>query len=830
MSPESSSSPLATYRVQLNAEFDFAQAAALADYLAELGITHLYVSPCLQAAAGSPHGYDVVDPQRVSDALGGTEGLLRLRDSLASRGMGLVVDIVPNHLAADADQNPLWRDVLANGRTSRWAEFFDIDWDRPEPDLRGKVLLPMLSAPLEAVLASGGIRLCFGSGRFVLLCEGMQLPLAPESQPRPMDGEDGPGAAARISQNKARLAELLEAQHYRLAGWREAGRRINYRRFFSITGLVGIRVEREEVFRHTHARVLAWAGDGIIDGLRVDHIDGLRDPAEYLRRLRSACPGAWVVVEKVLGPEEELPQSWPVDGTTGYDFLNEAGGLFVDPRGEAALTEFYGRFTGEPTDYAAIVRRRKHDVLAMSFAGELERLTDLLAEVSRHSPGPRAFPREQLREALAEFIASFPVYRTYLGPGGPASPQEVAQIEAALSAARRERADLEGPLWEFLRGAAMLRWPGEAAGEFVARLQQLTGPVAAKGVEDTALYCSNRLVSLNEVGGDPSRFGLPVAEFHRLCRERQRHWPRTMLATSTHNTKRSEDVRARISLLSEIPEEWAAAVRRWSEINEQRRRGGSPSRNDEYLFYQTLVGAWPIGEGRLAAYLEKAAREAKARTSWLDPDPAYEEALRQFVAGALGDGRFVADLEAFLAPLHAPGRINSLAQTLIKCTAPGVPDFYQGAELWDLSLVDPDNRRPVEYGLRRRLLAELPGIRPQDAWSRADEGLPKLLVIHRALALRRRRAELLGPSGEYRPLWAQGAKAEHVVAFVRGEGAVTVAPRLSIRAGGEWADTALRLPSGDWVNLFGGQRYRDQAPLAELLATFPVALLTKEGA
>jgi (1->4)-alpha-D-glucan 1-alpha-D-glucosylmutase len=908
--------PLATYRFQLSAEFNFDRAAALADYLADLGITHLYVSPCLQAVRGSMHGYDLVDPARVSDALGGPEGFLRLRGALAKRGLGLVVDIVPNHQAAEASQNPLWRDVLENGRASRWADFFDIDWDRPEPDLRGKVLLPILGAPLEECFAAGAIRVQFAAGRFTLLCEGQDLPLAPQSVPQSAGGEGGAQAAAGISADQAALAKLLDAQHYRLACWRDARTRINYRRFFNIAGLVGVCVEREEVFRHTHARVLEWVRDGLVDGLRVDHIDGLRDPPQYLRRLREACPRQWIVAEKILGPQEELPEDWPVDGTTGYDFLNQVGGLFVDPSGEAPMTEIYGRFTGEPLDYGAIVRRKKLDVLERFFAGELERLTGVLEEVWRQASQHCDVPRAQLREALAEVIAALPVYRTYLAPGRAASAQETAHVEAAVSAARRARPDLDESLWEFLRGAALLRGSGDAAANFVAMFQQLTGPVAAKGVEDTAFYCFNRLVSLNEVGGDPARFGMPVEEFHRLCGERQRRWPRTMLAASTHDTKRSLDVRSRISVLSEIPREWEAAVRRWSALNEPRRRGDAPSRNDEYFFYQTLVGAWPISEERLAACMRKSVREASLRTSWLDPDPAYEEALRRFVAGALDDQRFVTDLEAFLATLQTAAWTNSLAQTLIQCTAPGVPDFYQGSELWDLSLADPDNRRPVDYELRRKLLAELPrgdgavrgegvfrgegvsplraeGILPSVVTSSAaaaaaasaasvfcvsssdafrgerrtreteeetrgrdahetqgqdalathgrdargthgrdghatEEGLPKLLVIHRALALRRRRPELFGPRAEYRPLWAQGAKAEHVVAFARGEGAVTVVPRLTLRLGGAWADTVLPLPGGEWVDVFSGRAFGGETPLAVLLSEFPVALLSKK--
>jgi (1->4)-alpha-D-glucan 1-alpha-D-glucosylmutase len=828
MNPErAEAAPRATYRVQLTADFTFDHAAAIAGYLAEMGISHMYISPCLQAAPGSAHGYDVTDPSKISDALGGEAGLRRLGDALAQNGLGLLMDIVPNHMAADAAANPLWRDVLEKGPSSTWASFFDIDWNSPCADLRGKVLLPVLGTTLEEAARAGKIRLGFRAGRFFLQCEGGELPLASESAPKLADEKGGPPAAAEINRDPAKLARLLSAQHYLLACWREANRRVNYRRFFSVAGLVGVRVEDERVFRHVHARALEWAAEGLADGLRVDHIDGLRDPETYLRRLRESCPDQWIVVEKILGAGEALPESWPVDGTTGYDFLNQVERLLADPAGEAALTDFYARFTGQETGWANVAHLSKAEALDSQFHADLERLVRLAAAISRDSEKYRGLAVGSIRDALREVIVALPVYRTYVYPGRPSSPRDRAIIAGAIAASRPRRPDVDALAWDFL-GDLLQHCPrGEKAEDFILRLQQLTGPVAARGVEDTALYRYNRLACLNDVGGDPGLFSVTVDEFHRFCQDRRVRWPRTLLATSTHDAKRSEDVRARIIAISEMPGLWESAVTRWSAMNQPRRGNDAPSRNDEYLFYQTLVGAWPISEERLAAYMVKAAREAKARTSWTDPDATYEDAIQRFVAGALADAGFLADMEAFLRPLLPHARTNSLTRTLIKCTAPGVADFYQGTELWDLSLVDPDNRRPVDYGLRRRLLSELPSLRPADAMARAEEGLPKLMVIQRALALRRRRPDIFGPESDYRPLQAKGPKAAHVVAFVRGEGAAIVAPRLTIRVAGDWAGTILPLPEGTWTDEFTGRQFSAETPLAELLGGFPAALLTK---
>ncbi|MFP5287548.1 MAG: malto-oligosyltrehalose synthase, partial [Thermoanaerobaculia bacterium] len=599
--------------------------------------------------------------------------------------------------------------------------------------------------------------------------------------------------------------------------WRTAGRELDYRRFFDVHTLAGLRTEDERVFADTHSLVLGWVRRGLLGGLRIDHPDGLRDPEQYFERLRSAAPDAWIVVEKILEPGERLPDSWPVDGTTGYDFLNPVGGLFVDPNGEKPLTDLYAELTGPCADYPELVWQKKHLVLEELLAAEVNRVAEVFLQVCERHRRYRDFMRNELRAAVREVAACFPVYRSYVrAEAGKLATEDEEHVTLAIEAARARRPDLPSDLFDFFRDLLLLRVQGPVEGELVMRFQQLTGPAMAKGVEDTAFYNYHRLVALNEVGGDPGRFGVSVEEVHRGLSE---SWPRAMLATSTHDTKRSEDVRARLALLSEIPERWAEAVHRWLE------RHPFLDANAAYLLYQTLVGAWPIETDRAVAYMEKAAREAKGRTSWTRIDPEYEDALRTFVEAVLADRDFVADLEAFVAPLVEPGRVNSLAQTLIKITAPGVPDIYQGTELWTLALVDPDNRRPVDYEERRRLLEELAGApapAPEEILARMDEGLPKLWVIRQALRLRER------VQGSYAPLLARGARAGHVFAFSRGGEVVTVVPRLVIGLGGDWGDTSLELPPGRWRNeLTGDHVDGGEVRLADLLRRFPVALLSR---
>jgi (1->4)-alpha-D-glucan 1-alpha-D-glucosylmutase len=878
--------PYATYRVQLHAGFGFEDAAAIIDYLAALGISHLYCSPYLQAAPGSMHGYDVVDYRRINEELGGAAAHARLGTVLQQCGLGQVLDIVPNHMDISSPHNPWWWDVLENGPASRYAAYFDVDWDPPEARLRNTVLLPVLGDHYGRVLEAGELRLVRQEGTFTIHYHDRVFPVAPRALDTPLalaaarcqsdelafiaesfgalpvatatdqesvhrrhrnkeilraqlarlSAEHRRVAAAidavvsEINANPDALDALLERQNYRLAFWRTAGRELSYRRFFDINTLIGLRVEEAQVFTDTHALILIWVAEELLQGLRVDHPDGLRDPETYFQRLHDACPGTWIVAEKILEPGERLPALWPIAGTTGYDFLYRVGGLFVDPDGEDPLTAFYAQFTGESTDYAALVRAKKHLVLRDILGSDVNRLTALFLQVCEQHRRQRDYTRHELHEVLREVIACFPVYRTYIQASrGQVSDDDVRYVQEAIEGAKAHRPDLDAILFDFFGDLLLLRVRGPLEADLVMRFQQLTGPAMAKGVEDTAFYCFNRFVALNEVGSDPSHFGVSVAAFHQACIELQQQWPCAMLATSTHDTKRSEDVRARLSLLSEIPQPWTAAVQRWASMNEPFRADDLPDRNTEYLLYQTLVGTWPITQERVVAYMEKASREAKVHTSWINPQGHYEAILRAFVNSVLEHAAFLTALEAFVAPLVEPGRITSLAQTLIKLTAPGVPDIYQGTELWDLSLVDPDNRRPVDYGLRRRLLGELEGLMPEAIWARSDEGLPKLWVLRQGLAVRRRQSTMFGPAGRYEPLHAHGQRAEHVVAFSRGQAIVTVVPRLVMRLCGAWADTTLELPVGHWHNeLTGDAVDGGTVRLAELLARFPVALLSRE--
>jgi (1->4)-alpha-D-glucan 1-alpha-D-glucosylmutase len=896
---------LSTYRVQLRAEFDLDAAAGIVDYLADLGVSHLYCSPYLQAAPGSTHGYDVVDPTRVSEELGGEPGHERLCQALAGRGLGQVLDVVPNHMAIAGRDNRWWWDVLENGPASRYAGYFDIDWQPRQERLRNLVLLPILGDHYGRVLEAGEIRLGRQSGRFEISYHEHRMPIAPPSVDellraaaalcgspelafladsfgslpeatatdrdsvarRHRDKEVLAGLLARLTGERREAADavdrrvaevngdpdlldaLLARQNYRLAYWRLAGRELDYRRFFDVPTLVGLRVEDERVFAEVHARVLDWVARGLLDGLRVDHPDGLYDPAQYCRRLRAAAPGAWLVVEKVLQAGERLRADWPVEGTTGYDFLNLAGCLFVDPAGEGPLSGLYAALTGGSLDWPEVARARKLQVLDELLAADVNRLGELFLEVCEQHRRHRDHSRHELRQALREVAADLAVYRTCVrAEAAEAGAEDRALIEAAVAAARRRRPDLAADLFDFLAGILLLRVRGSAAAELAMRFQQLTAPAMAKGVEDTAFYVFNRFVALNEVGGDPGRFGVSPEEFHQRCQETAERWPRTLLASSTHDTKRSEDVRARLCLLSEMPERWAEAVRRWFAHNARHRRGGVPDANTEYLLYQTLVGAWPLDAERAAAYMEKAAREAKTFTSWTRPDAAWEAGLRRFVADLAADEEFQRDLAEVVAPLVGPGRVNSLAQVLLKLTAPGVPDLYQGCELWCSSLVDPDNRRPVDYALRRRLLAGLAGASPEQVLAGMEEGLPKLWLVKQALALRRRLPRCFGPGASYRPLPVRGARAAHAVAYCRAGAVAVVVPRLVLGLAGDWGDTEIERGAldgdpaaavdaagpgepggaGPWSNELTGERLdAGSHRLADLLARFPVALLAR---
>jgi (1->4)-alpha-D-glucan 1-alpha-D-glucosylmutase len=876
--------PRSTYRLQLHHGFGFDAAAGIAEYMRDLGISHVYCSPYLQAAPGSMHGYDVVDYHRVNSELGGEEAHRKFGQKLGENNLGQVLDIVPNHMAITGQNNAWWWDTLENGASSRYAPYFDIEWNAPEERLRNKIVLPVLGDHYGRVLAAGELALERRGGTFVFRYHEHTFPVAPESMAgilgkaadRHSCRELGfladslahlPGAVdsdwesllghdrdkevirtllTRLCEEQAEVAGdidfviaetngnidaldyLLSRQNYRLSRWRTAESELVYRRFFDINSLVGVRTEDERVFADTHELVLEWLRSGSIDGVRVDHPDGLRDPDQYFRRLRAAAPSAWIVAEKILQPGERLPKSWDIAGTTGYDFLNLAGGLFIDGRGEAPLNELYREFTGEPVDFTAAAREKKLLVVREILGSDINRLTALLVQICEAHREHRDYTRHELHEAVRDVVACFPVYRTYVqADRGEISETDARYISQAVDCAKSLRPDLDERLFEFLRDILLLRATGPREGEFVMRFQQITAAAMAKGVEDTAFYSYLRLVALNEVGGDPGRFGVAVDDFHKWCEATQAEQPYTLLATSTHDTKRSEDVRTRISLLSEIPAAWAEAVRRWSGMNARHRSGDLPDRKTEYLLYQTLVGAWPISKDRLGNYMKKAVREAKEQTSWISPNAAFEEALDEFIADLLTDTEFLADFEAFLAPLIEPARIHSLSLSLLKLTAPGVPDLYQGTELWDLSLVDPDNRRPVDYELRRRLLSELEGLCPEPILSRSDEGLPKLFLIRQTLRTRNLLPGSFGAEASYRPLWAAGPKAAHVVAFARGEKVISVAPRLVIGRGA-WDGTILEIPEGSWQNqLTGDVLPGGKVELGELLRRFPVALLTK---
>lgn len=838
--------PLATYRVQLGPHLSFEQLTGLLSYFRDLGISHLYLSPCLRAVAGSTHGYDLVDPTQANPELGGIDGFDRLCAAATALEMGLVLDIVPNHMATAGRQNPWWWDVLAKGSGSAYARFFDINWEHPDPRLKGKILLPVLGDDVERCLEFHQIQIRRRGSEILLTYFEHELPVSSGSlralphSDRIGAGSDGledKAAAAldavieAINADSVRLKSFLDQQHYRLAFWRQTNRGLNYRRFFDVHQLAGICVEKDDVFAATHGLVLRWVREGRISGLRIDHPDGLRDPTAYLERLQAAAPRAWIVVEKILEPGEPLASEWPVAGTTGYDFLNMVNGLFVDPSSERVLTDFYGEFTGQPTNYRAVVRAKKLRVLEGLFHSELSWLEHLLEEIRRRRPLSDALRQQAVRCALKEIIGCFPVYRTYLRPDtGTISARDRAVVQEAIDAARRRRPDIQPEAWRLIGDLLLLQHTGRYESEFVWRFQQLTGPVMAKGVEDTAFYCFNRLISLNEVGGDPGSFGISLDDFHAFCSRIHSEWPQTMLASATHDTKRGEDTRLKIGLLSEIPGRWTDSVRRWSRMNEPFRCNGCPDRNTEYFLYQTLAGAWPIGSVRLVPVMLKAVKEAKVHTSWTDPSPAFEADLERFIERIMGHEMFTSDLAAFLAPLDWPAVVSSLSQTLIKCTAPGVPDIYQGAELWDLSLVDPDNRRPVDFRRRQRWLADAFRLSCAEVLERREEGLPKLFLLQRVLAMRRRYAEAFGPEGSYLPLTADGVLANRLVAFMRGEKAITLAPRLVVGLDDDWQGTVVQLPPGVWENAFSGERFRGGVQkLSRLLERFPVALLVRKG-
>jgi (1->4)-alpha-D-glucan 1-alpha-D-glucosylmutase len=753
--------PTGTYRVQVRPDFPLPAAAELADYLADLGVSHLYTAPILAATPGSEHGYDVVDHSRVNPELGGEEGRIALKKALDAAGLGLVVDIVPNHAGVGVPHaSPTWWDVLKNGEASPYATFYDVDWSR------GRLLLPVLADEPDAL---DDLRLEDGELRYF----DKRYPIA-----------DGTGEGTP--------REVHDRQHYELVNWTRGDSELGYRRFFAIVDLAGLRVEDPEVFDATHAEILRWYAEGAVQGIRVDHPDGLRDPGGYLQRLHDAAPDAWIVVEKILEPGEELP-AWPVAGTTGYDALSEVCGVFVDPGTEAFFDTLDHHLTGGETSWQDLVHGCKLHVATTLFAAELARMAGLVPQIE-------AAPR-----ALAELAACFPVYRSYL----PFGARHLAKARA--EAGRRRPALI--PVLDQL--TARLRDPSD---ELALRFQQYTGAVMAKGVEDTAFYRWTRFTARNEVGNDPTKFGVTPDEFHDVCDGQQRRWPEAMTALSTHDTKRSEDVRARLAVLSELPGDWTEVVRRWVRVNPL------PDPSLAHLIWQAAVGAWPISRERLQAYALKAAREGAVGTTWQRPDERFETRLREMVDRIYDDPALNAEVAGFAESVTPPGWSNALGQKLVQLTMPGVPDVYQGTELWDFSLVDPDNRRPVDFAARREVLARIDdGFQPA-----VDEsGAAKLLVTSRTLRLRRQRPELF--TG-YRPVFADGLAGDHVLAFDRG-GVVAVSTRLPVglsRVGG-WRDTALSLDGHTFTEVFTNTSYGGSLlAVSDLLQTYPVALLVKE--
>jgi (1->4)-alpha-D-glucan 1-alpha-D-glucosylmutase len=816
--------PRATYRLQFHAGFTFDQATAIADYLSALGISHVYASPYLQAAPGSTHGYDVVAPEKVNEELGGEDGHRRFCKALEDQGLGQILDIVPNHMSVSPPgANKWWWDVLKNGQASPYAGFFDIDWDPPEKRLAGKVVLPVLEDHYGRVLEAGKFQVEITDTRqWVCRYNEMTFPLATESLNLT---SQRPG---HFNQNPENMGRLLDKQHYRLVFWQAAARDLNYRRFFSINSLAAVCTEKDPVFEQTHARILDWFSRRVIDGVRIDHPDGLKDPDAYFRRLHTAAPHGWFVVEKILHPGEQLPGTWPVAGTTGYDFLNQAGGLFINKENEMTMTAVYDKFIGRRIFFENLAHDCKHLAMEKQLGADICRLTELLVQICEKHPVYRDYTRPELEAACTQLLACMPVYRTYVRKNSPPSKEDKETISMAVQTARSRNPKTDPLLFDFLSEICQAKFQGEPESEFMLRFQQISGPVTAKGIEDMAFYRYNRLLCLNEVGGSPAMFGISAADFHEEMQKRSHQCPNAMLATSTHDTKRSEDVRARLALLSEIPDQWAAAVRRWSGQNAIYKKKDFPDRNIEYHLYQSLAGAWPIDKNRACQYIEKAAREAGEHTCWQQPDTEYEDALLEFTGNILADPFFLTDMQAFVEPLVTPGRINSLSQVLLKLTAPGVPDFYQGTELWDYSLVDPDNRRPVDFALRRRLLESLLKMDADQIMEQMDTGLPKLHVIRQSLALRTRRPELFSPDAAFLPLEITGANKDHAVSYLRGKEAAVIVPRLVMGFSGAWSDTGVKLPKGSWENIFTNDIFAGPDFLLEhILERFPVALLIK---
>ena len=979
--------PLSTYRLQFNKEFRFEDARRLVPYLDELGISHCYASPILKARAGSTHGYDIIDHNQLNPEIGSEDEFRAFVYELKAHGMGLILDSVPNHMGVGHGNNPWWQDVLQNGRTSVYADYFDIDWEPLKPELRGKVLTPVLGKQYGEDLEQGNIHLTFKDGQFSITYGDMEFPVDPQTMPlifEPFDkplphaGSADPGRKqliqllgelqllpvnsttdtyqiARRQRECPSLLErlkglsvrsgavldfvkqalqgingapgdphsfdalhrLLEAQVYRLAYWRVSAEEINYRRFFDINDLVGIRMEDPRVFADTHRLIRRLLGDKLVSGLRIDHPDGLLNPSQYFKRLQmlyaaSQCCGPepvpplaengievevraafrrynrksqsaplYVVVEKILEPGEDLPANWPVDGTVGYDFANLLNGILIDRSSERSFTNLYHRIIGSSVDVDALIYKSKKLIMDSALSSEVNVLTHLLGKISSQDRSARDFTHSVLRDAIRETIACFPVYRTYIDERGNVREWDRKYIQQAIDRAKRRNGNMPRAVFDFLRSILLLE--GNDGGVmvfgyplqlyFALKFQQLTGPVMAKGLEDTACYAYARFVPVNEVGGSPADFGVPLGEFHRTNQLRGEQWPYAMLETSTHDTKRDEDVRARLDVLSEMPSDWSASVMKWRRINRSRKIQVAdgrvvPDNNEEYLLYQTIVGAWPVQAQepdrrefipRIQQYMQKAIREAKVNVSWINQDPEYAKALDTFIEEILSPvhhGRrslFWDSLQKFLPSVTFFGGINSLTQTLLKLMSPGVPDIYQGEEMYTFNLVDPDNRRPVDFALRLNAIEELHArsqksdLLPlcEDLLQHWKDGRIKQWITVRGLHHRRENPELFR-SGGYVRLQVLHDRDEHVVAFARlhaDTASIIAVPRLAYTLmkgheqppiGAVWGDRLLVLPTGaagrPWRNVLTGEllipNADNQLLCREVFGHFPSALLS----
>ena len=932
--------PLSTYRLQFNRHFTFAYAARVIPYLANLGISDCYASPYLQACPGSLHGYDVVDPTRLNVEIGSAADYQTFVDALNVHQMGQILDLVPNHMNVTGSWNPWWQDVLENGPGSRYSRFFDINWVPVKPELKGKILLPILGDQYGLVLENGEITLCYHEGRFFIRYYEHQLPIDPSDYVLILkhrfdlllerDGAEAPPVqelqrvttallnlpgrndpdpeqiTIRYREKetlKRRLAALtdddptvknfvqenlrafngtkgdpqsfnlldflLQNQAYRLAFWRVAGEEINYRRFFDVNELAAIRIEDPDVFQDVHQFIFPLLQSAAVHGLRVDHVDGLYEPKRYLEHWQEWAQkelglpadargrSLYVVVEKILGKGERLSEDWPVHGTTGYDFLHLLNNLFVDSHNKRAMDALYTQFARDTTTFETLAYECKNLIMDTSMSSELNALghqLNLLSEKRRHS---RDFTLNSLTRALKEIIACFPVYRTYVSPREHegVNDQDQACLRLAVIQAKRRNPATGSQVFDFILDL-LLRTrvshgtlPWEDVQPFVMKFQQTTGAVMAKGLEDTAFYLYNRLISLNEVGGEPTQFGISVTAFHERMQERHRHWPLSLSTTSTHDTKRSEDVRARVQVLSEMPGTWKTRVRRWHRLNKKQktRLNGQdvPSRNEEYLLYQTLLGAWPFVDldsrtyqdfrQRIQDYTLKALKEAKVHTSWINPNAVYEQAVSRFIQKILEPGssnQFLTDFLPFQKTIARYGMYNALSQVVLKIGCPGTPDFYQGTEVWDFTLVDPDNRRPIDYDHLHNLARTIPadGAAMTETYLRHmlesyEDGRIKFYVT-RALLNYRKANPALFQQGTYEPLETTGEKRHYLCAFQRTwktHAAIVVVPRLihgiipdsTVPALGRnaWGETGVAVPNGNRTT-----RYRHVLTNQKILA------------